>query len=384
MRNNDDTACNAYFQELAYNHELQKVGVEGTAPKKYKSPQLFKATFFDEILDRELPPERWIVEGFIPETGLHLLMGAGKIGKSWFTLQCAQGIALGGSVMGKIPVERKRVLYISLEEKWKLLLKRAKLLDFTKTGNNIIVVEDIDRKETPSVIDSLGFMLELDPSIKFVVIDTLQFFLNVADLNDYAQSVSSLRALKAIADKRQISILLIHHTNKGGGNESIDFMERSLGSTGITATCDTTIFLTRPRNERRADMYITGREVMDKVYTLKMADNCGWVLEGDKREVIEGDTQKLIADWIKENGAATPTDIHTGLKKGGYGGTYDAIKQTCHRMKNAGKLKNEAGVYYLFTSSVTPVTPLPKTEIEAVTSNMGNTLSSDYAEPDIF
>ncbi|MCL1814891.1 MAG: AAA family ATPase [Treponema sp.] len=384
MRNND---CNAYFEELAYSHELQRVGAEGVDPKKYKPPKLFKTTFFDEILDRELPPEKWIVDGFIPETGLHLLMGAGKIGKSWFTLQCAQGIALGGSVMGKIPVEKKRVLYISLEERWKLLLKRAKILDFTKTGNNIIVIEDIDRKETPNVINSLDFMLELDPSIKFVIIDTMQLFLNVSDLNDYGPSVNSLRALKVIADKREVSILMIHHTNKSGGNESVDFMERSLGSTGITATCDTTIFLTRPRNEKRADMYITGREVMDKAYTLKMDDNCGWVLEGDKREVVEGETQRLIAEWLKENSPASPMDIFKGLKNEGYKGTYESVKQTCHRMKNAGKLTSESGKYNLFTPADTPVThvtPLPtKTEPESmVTSNMGNTPLQETTEPE--
>jgi hypothetical protein len=288
-------------------------------------------------------------------------------------------------------VAKKRVLYISLEEKWKLLLKRAKILDFTKTGNNIIVIEDIDRKQTPNVINTLDFMLELDPIVKFIIIDTMQLFLSISDINEYGQSVSSLRALKAIADKREVSILMIHHTNKSGGNESIDFMERSLGSTGITATCDTTIFLSRPRNERRADMFITGREVMDKAYTLRMDNDCGWVLEGDKREVVEGDTQKLIHDWLKENGAASPKDISSGLKAEGYKGTYDSIKQTCHRMKNAGKLTSEAGKYEVFTLTDTPVTPVTVLPAKAVpenmvTGNMGNThlQETSNSELDIF
>ena len=148
-----------HFENLLYNHELGKVGVEGVDPKQYKPPNLFKTTFFDEILDRELPPEKWIVDGIIPETGLHLLMGAGKIGKSWFVLQCAQAIALGGSVLGKVPVEKNKVLYLSLEERWQLLLRRAKMLDFTKTGNNLIVIEDINPKETPDVLKTLDFTL---------------------------------------------------------------------------------------------------------------------------------------------------------------------------------------------------------------------------------
>ena len=213
-----------------------------------------------------------------------------------------------------------------------------------------------------------------------MIIDIMQLFLNVKDLNEYGEVVSKLRALKAVADKRQVSILMIHHTNKVNG-ESRDFMERSLGSVGVTATCDTTIFMTRPRNERRADMHITGRSVLDKCYTLKMEDNCGWVLEGDKREVVEGDTQRLVADWIRENGGATPNDIFRGLKDEGYTGTSDTVRQTCHRMKKAGKLNNDIGaVYTLFTppvtvsqpnqesakcDSVTPVTPILQEGIPA-------------------
>ena len=79
-----------------------------------KLPKLFDVTFFDEILDDEISSEKWLVDGIIPETGLHLFIGTEKIGKSWFILQCAQGIATGGLVFGKIPVNKNKVLFISL------------------------------------------------------------------------------------------------------------------------------------------------------------------------------------------------------------------------------------------------------------------------------
>jgi hypothetical protein len=191
----------------------------------------------------------------------------------------------------------------------------------------------------------------------------MQLFLNISDLNDYSETVSKLRPLKAIADKRQISILMIHHANKSSGNESKDFLERALGSTGIAATCDTILCLTRPRNERRADLYITGRSIMDRVYTLQMDDNCGWTLEGDKREVIEGDTQKLIYDWLKDNGANGPTIIHKGLKEEGYEGTLSTVKNTLSRMARAGKLDNISGIYCI--PSKTPIDPIDPIDQES-------------------
>ena len=324
----------------------------------------FNVTFFDEILDMEIPSEKWLVDGIIPETGLHLFVGAEKIGKSWFTLQCAQGLATGGSLFGKIPVSKNKVLFISLEESLQLLLKRANFLNFPKTGNNLMVVDEINHHEFYDTVYTLDQMLESNPDIRFVIIDTIQLFLDVADLNKDMMSVYSLQALKEIAYKRQVSILMVHYTNKIGLNESLGSIVRTLGRKEIVALCDSIIFLTKLRHEKRADIFITGSETMDKEYTFKMDDHCGWVLEGDKREVVEGDTQKLIAIWLKENNGGRPIDIYKGLKAEGYKGTADTIRKTCQRMKQAGKLTNVCGKYILFIPSKTPVIPVTVPQLE--------------------
>ena len=319
--------------------------------------KLFNVTSFDEILDWELQPEKWLIDGFIPETGLHLLMGAGKVGKSWFAFQCAQGVASGGFVLGKIPVKKSKVLYISLDDSWQVLLQRAKTLNFTKTGNNILVIEEIDRRVNHDVLYSLDELLKQDTSIRFVIIDTIQlFFEESVCLNEYCMLDNNLKGLRDIAYLRNVSILLVHNTNKSGRNETFEFMERTLEKTGLTTACDTLIYLTKQRKERRASMFIIGRKIIEKEYTIRMDENCGWVLEGDKREVVEGDTQKLVADWIKNYGKGRPIDIYNGLKAAGYMGSSDTIRQTCHRMKNAGMLVNEKGLFMLYIPFRKPVT----------------------------
>ena len=59
------------------------------------------------------PPIKWAVDGFLPE-GLSILAGGPKVGKSLLALHLAVGVALGGCVLGKIPVIKGRVLYLAL------------------------------------------------------------------------------------------------------------------------------------------------------------------------------------------------------------------------------------------------------------------------------
>ena len=252
----------------------------------------------------------------------------------------------------------------TLEERKQLLLKRAKYLNFSKTGNNLLVVDEINHREFFDTVYTLDQMLVRDQSIRFVIIDTLQLFLDWANLIKIEMAVNYLQALKDVAYERQVSILLAHYSNKNGINESMDSIARSLGRKEFIAFCDTMIFLTKIRNERRADMFITGSETMDRVYTLKMDDFCGWVLEGEKREVVEGDTQKLIAVWIKENGGGRPIDIFKGLKAEGYKGTADTIRKTCQRMKQSGKLTNFCGKYILCIPSKHTVMSTPLLQLE--------------------
>jgi len=367
--------ANEYFEDLSVKHEMEDPGsnyfndcsvdlAKKNDERKEKLPKLFHDTSFDEILDMELSSEKWLVDGIIPETGLHLFVGAEKIGKSWFTLQCAQGIATGGSVFGKIPVNQNKVLFFSLEESRQLLQKRAKFLNFSKSGGNLMVVDKINHREFYNTVDVLDEKLKRDPSIRFVIIDTIQLFLDVADLNKDLMTVYTLQALKDVAYIRQVSILMVHYSNKIGHYESLNSIVRSLGRKEIVALCDTIIFLTKLRNERRANMFVTGSETMDKEYIFRMDDNFGWVLEGDKREVVEGDTQKLIAAWIKENCGGRPIDIYKGLKVEGYKGTADTIRKTCQRMRIAGKLRKVCDKYVLYILLKPHVTPVSVLQLE--------------------
>jgi RecA-family ATPase len=65
------------------------------------------------------------VEGLIT-TGLSVLTGASKIGKSWAALQLVTALDQGGFFLGTLKARRADVLYCALEDTPKRMQKRVR------------------------------------------------------------------------------------------------------------------------------------------------------------------------------------------------------------------------------------------------------------------
>ena len=63
----------------------------------------------DELLNADLPEQKWLVNELIP-VGLVSLAGRPKVGKSWMALQLAVAVATGGRFLDK-QVEQGAVLH---------------------------------------------------------------------------------------------------------------------------------------------------------------------------------------------------------------------------------------------------------------------------------
>jgi KaiC/GvpD/RAD55 family RecA-like ATPase len=278
---------------------------------------------FNWILKNEPPPRSWIIPDLLPSKGLTVLLGGSKIGKSWLSLQMAYSVAAGTYALGKILVEQKNVLYVDLEESWELVHDRALSLQLQELSGEGRL--SICTSYPSNNIKDLQAYLYQNPETKFVIIDTMQKFLRIENLNDYAEVVSKLSPVKELADNYEVSILMPHHTRKGNGTDN--WTDDGLGSQAIVGTADNIIKLGRKRGESRGEINITGRSLLEKNYIVTFDRDCGsWTLEGDKQEVLEGDTQQLIYDWLKENGANGPKAIHKGLVEEGYEGTLSTVK----------------------------------------------------------
>jgi KaiC/GvpD/RAD55 family RecA-like ATPase len=316
---------------------------------------------FNWILENEPPPRSWIIPDLIANKGLTVLLGGSKIGKSWLSLQMAYAVAAGTYALGKIKVEQKNVLYVDLEETWELVHDRAMSLQLQKLGGEGRL--SICTSYPSNNAKALQSYLYQNSETKFVIIDTMQKFLRIENLNDYAEVVNKLSPVKELADAYGVSILMLHHTRKGNGADN--WTDDGLGSQAIVGTADNIIKLGRKRGEGRGEINITGRSCLEKNYIATFDKNCGsWTLDGDKQEILEGDTQQLIYDWLKENEANGPKAIHKGLVEEGYTGTLSTIKNTVSRMANMGKLNRNSGVYLIscVKNTIDPIDPIDRPE----------------------
>ena len=253
--------------------------------------KLPKAISAEELLSTPLPPVKWIIPGLLP-AGLALFAGPSKAGKSWLALWLCLQIAQGNPVWNR-EIEPRTVIYFSLEDTFNRLQNRIfQLIDGGDAPERLIL-----QTECPSIgqgleeqIDSLIYTYS---DVGMIVIDTLQK-VRVSDGNGgmYANDYKEAGALKKLADKYGICILLIHHLRKQSAADPFDQIS---GSTGLMGVADTSWVMQRKRMSQTADILLTGRDMDDRTLHLR-EENCIWTLEDE--ETAEEREIRAVPDYL--------------------------------------------------------------------------------------
>lgn len=296
-----------------------------------------------------LPPTEYAIPGLIPE-GASMIVSAPKIGKSWMVLGIAQAIAEGGHVFGSIPVQKRPVLYLALEDGWKRLQgRRRKLGGVAPEGLTFLPTLEGDARET------IEEFLDLHrASAPVVIVDTLQKIRGVYSGSDkYAKDYEDVGSLKDLADARPgSSLIIVHHTRKAGDG---DFLDSVSGTQGIAGALDAILAIRRARGSGDATLYVTARDAAEGEYAMRMSDGT-WTLAGGSLEAAaqaaqQGEVSKGLGD-LQQQILAAVADAPTGITPsavasvvpdcdGKKAGTYLA------RLADRGRIrKGERGRYY--------------------------------------
>ena len=296
-----------------------------------------------ELFNKDLPEPIWMVPGVLP-TGITLLAGRPKIGKSWLTLAIALGVANGTTVLGTT-VQQQGVLYLALEDPESRLKKRLlALLDEDEPPKNLHFVTGWKRLHQGG-LDDLDARLRADPTIRFVVIDTLAKVRRSSKPggNAYLEDYEAIGELKAIADKHKVAIVCVLHLRK---MHSADPFEMISGTTGLTGAADTNMVLMRPRNSPDTVLYITGRDVEEQALAMKFT-NGKWQVLGEADKIILTITKKKIIDAIKSAPPMGPLSIE---KKSGL--SLSTVNKNLLELALSGHVVQVGhGKYSLLTSS---------------------------------
>jgi hypothetical protein len=236
-----------------------------------------------ELMGARLGETQWVVPDLLP-AGLALLAGPPKLGKSWMVLDIAISVAAGRPVLGR-SVEQGDVLYLALEDNWRRLQGRSRILlgdtpppaglelwtRAGKLGGDLVaeVEEWIDGQEAP----------------RLVIIDTLGRVQGTSawvDSKDggYADAVEALAELQTLASERHVALVVITHTKKGGWSDGADPLEAVLGSQGYAGTADAVLVLKRERGSAAGELFVTGREVDEELTEAVWfdRDSCRWLV----------------------------------------------------------------------------------------------------------
>lgn len=271
----------------------------------------------ETLMTMQLPPIRFIAAGLLPQ-GLHILAGAPKVGKSLLALWLCLKVSRGEPIWD-FPVTRGGVLYLCLEDSLQRIQNR--LYDITDDVlDNLYFPKRVSDKLGRGLEEQLVDHMTKYPDTALIVIDTLQAIRGPTnDINPYASDYRDITALKLLADKYGIAILLIHHLRKMSDDDPMNMIS---GTTGISGAADSSFVLIKDkRGGKDATLYCTGRDIEYRELRLTFdSETHIWNLISDsvtsKPEPSDGIIFLLTA-FLKEHitFSGTATELSSELEK---------------------------------------------------------------------
>ncbi len=266
-----------------------------------------EAVSANELMEMEFQPTGWLIEKLLGK-GVYILAGASKIGKSWLVLWLADRVSKGEDVW-EFKTQSCGVLYVSLEDTAQRIQQR--LGEVTGGEADHVWIATEAELLGNGFEQQLSNFLTAHPGVGFVIIDTLQRIRQMkSEKYSYAGDYEVMTALKGIADRFNVTILLVHHTRK---EESSDAFNMISGTNGLMGCADGALVLQRAsRLSRSATLDVTGREVADLQLRLEFDEDKHWQFIGyGREEPDEGPSkflsavQKLVSECHEWQGTAT-------------------------------------------------------------------------------
>lgn len=317
-------------------------------------------------------PITYAVPGVIPE-GLTLLVGAPKIGKSWFVLDLALAIAGGTDALGRLPVGPSRpTLYLALEDGDRRMQDRSRVI--TNGQPLPAAFHYMTRVEPGRVVETITEWLDDHPGQQpVVVLDTLGKVMPPSLMGEsaYQRDYRVGSALKRVIDNHPGASLIVNHHDRKAA--SADFVDSVSGTHGLAGAADTIIHLHRDRNGTQGLLKVTGRDVTEAEYALTTGN--GWKLAG--RDLAEsaslaaqaiaadgvGDKSAEILAFVRANGTARAGEVEAEFGP--------SSRQNLKRLFDSGRLdRTGRGVYRLTPSQPSHVT---NSGLQLVTSDACDT-----------
>lgn len=229
------------------------------------------------IMNTPMKPIEFVVDNLISQ-GLFILAGAPKVGKSWLALDVCLSIAKGEKVLGKA-TSCGHAVYLSLEDS--VIRLQNRLYELTDEPSDNLHFAIMAQSISNGLPEQIEYCKKRFDDLKIVVIDTLQKVRNESE-SSYGSDYKELSVLKALADKLDIAIVLVHHTRKCSDSDPFNMIS---GSTGLSGCVDgSMVLIETKRGSRKAKLHCVGRDIENQEINV-VFENSRWKVSDDIKNV---------------------------------------------------------------------------------------------------
>lgn len=251
-----------------YDHVIHGLGIQDLVPITVNRLRPVGAEMA-ALLHKDFPPVRWVVNGLI-SSGLTLLGGAPKLGKSYVVLDVSLGVATGGVALSTLHCEQGAVLLLALDNDTQRRVKTRTLHLYGGVAPEHAPPIEV-HTEWPVGAEALAACQEWVADTEnpaMIVIDTLvkvePFFDGNGVQNSYAASSEALSRWAKFGVESNVAVLAVHHDRKRGtgkDHDDADWLDRFTGSRGITASAQTLMLLDAVRGADEGLLRVAGRDI---------------------------------------------------------------------------------------------------------------------------
>ena len=241
--------------------ELQ--GLQQDATDKIR--ERLNAAKAKHLLAQTPPPQKFVIEGMLPEPVAAAVVAPGSTGKSFFLMQLAACVTTGVPFMGQVIPNPGAVLMMGAEDDTDEMSRRLhsiakeyewdgdrldldllgeRFYPFSLVGKDNRLIKDGEREE--SRIQELIETAQAIPDLRLIILDPVSRF-RAGEENSNDDNTRFAEVLEFIRQQTGVTVLVAHHSRKGSNGDSVDDMR------GASAFSDALRFvatLARPNEDR--------------------------------------------------------------------------------------------------------------------------------------
>lgn len=261
-----------YFTSGKTKEDFQELGKKALTPEDWQDQnesEDFGLETADEILLKEISPERWLVDKVIPIEGLCFIVGPEATAKSFHALMIANSVVTGKAWLGKFEVKKQTsVLIIDKENTQRRIQDRLRGLNIS--GKNIYWLKYPQKLELSSPENKedgfTDFIKVIARRVKkykigLIIVDSFTDLL-IGDENDRAAIQDFVSAFKQLFPL--IAYLILHHAGKQVAGNHRPTSQMARGSTNIMAQCYSA-FHTEPVRKSKTQFTIEQTKAGDSI-----------------------------------------------------------------------------------------------------------------------